>query len=94
MYFNLALFSRLVSTSEFWELRVADLLILSAFFGLKHARLYHLPRCGMELHHCGSHPVPDVGAEELEIPPVFIVVYHISLSDYSILKTLLTNNTH
>ena len=75
MYFNLALFSRLVSTSEFWELRVADLLILSAFFGLKHARLYHLPRCGMELHHCGSHPVPDVGAEELEIPPVFFVVY-------------------
>ena len=50
VYFDLTLFSRLVSTSEFWELRVADLLILSAFFGLKHARLYHLPHCGMDLH--------------------------------------------
>ena len=75
MYFNLALSSRLVSTSEFWELRVADLLILSAFFGLKHARLYHLPRCGMDLHHWKSNPVHDVGAEKLENPPVFFVVY-------------------
>ena len=69
MYFDLALFSRLVSTSEFWELRVADLLILSAFFGLKHACLYHLPHCGR------SHPVPVTGVENLDIPPALMLLY-------------------
>ena len=48
--FGLALLTWLVCTSEFWELRVAVLFILSAFFGLKHTLLYHSPRCGMDLH--------------------------------------------